>query len=126
MDLDDDELPHFGIDPSSPKAVQFAEYSLAPYRMLAGLARGAKLSRVETVQLAGVPVECYVIEAHESKSTDMVWIDTRQFYVLRMESTGDKETMRLNFQTVRLNQRLPDDAFSFVPPAGAKQIKPER
>jgi hypothetical protein len=125
-DMDDNELKQLGVDPSSSTLVQFAELQLAPYRKLAALAASASMLRVETIQLAGAPVECYVVEAREKQTRQIVWIDTTRFRILRLETSEGQASLRLTFDQVILNEPVPDDLFSFVPPDGATLVEKPR
>jgi outer membrane lipoprotein-sorting protein len=125
-DMDDDELKRAGIDPSGSTLVQTAQLQLVTYRKLAALAAGASLLRVENLQLAGAPTECYVVEVQEKQNRHHLWVDTKRFRILRLESNGGQTTMRMSFDRVTLNEPVPDDAFSFVPPADARQVEKQQ
>ena len=50
-----------------------------------------------------------------------VWIDTDDYLVRRFEMTEENESVRrVELRNLRTNHALPDDLFTFTPPAGAQ------
>jgi outer membrane lipoprotein-sorting protein len=83
----------------------------------------ATFVRTETVRLGDSQVECYVLETQERPSAAKAswWIDAARFRIRRMESV-ERQTIRMTFHTVSLNEPLPDGVFSFAPPTDARQV----
>lgn len=110
----------------------------------------AKLLRSESLQIDGMDVDCYVIEfasagpslsggssaanapAKVEENHETVWVDKSRLLIARVSSrakitlageNAPTETQStLTFTKLALDVPLPDDAFAFMPPAGASEM----
>jgi outer membrane lipoprotein-sorting protein len=98
-------------------------YSMTRFLEVLDMAKGAKVLREESITIAGVKSECFVIAASQSlndaSDSFTLWVDKKTYHVLR-EDSGDASMV---FTTVKLGESLPDDLFKFVPPAGANEVE---
>jgi outer membrane lipoprotein-sorting protein/peroxiredoxin len=103
--------------------------------------QSAQVVRQEKLSLEGQEIDCYVIEAeYTPKAGDQVgqegpkifWIDKTRSVILKAASTmkmksspmgGPMEmTQTVTVTSIKLDERLPDSLFVFVPPDGAKEV----
>lgn len=65
---------------------------------------------------------CYVVSVSTASggSAYTWWIDKLRYRILR-EDHGTSSTI---YTTVKLDEPLPPELFTFVPPAGARKIEP--
>jgi outer membrane lipoprotein-sorting protein len=88
-------------------------------------AKDAKLLREETIEVAGVQVNCFVVTVPYSQAprgasrTGVLWVDKKAYRVMR-EDSGDTSMV---FTSIKLDENLPDDLFKFVPPLGANKVE---
>lgn len=115
----------------------------------AKVGEGVKEARMlpsETLQLDGVPTDCYVISilhqpqqgsskavsTSEQPSSETLWVDKARLLVVRLSSdtestmpgsTAPTETKAtITFSKLTLDDSVPDDAFVFTPPSGATEL----
>jgi len=92
----------------------------------------AALLREESIKANENQINCYVIEIPEDKKPDYdpqwwtLWVDTRSHIVWRVERRsitpkGSNEST-ITFQSVKINEPIPDGDFTFTPPTGAQKI----
>lgn len=75
-----------------------------------------RILREERLTTAGGSADCLVVKLTYPSSSDLFWIDKSNYHVLRKDE-GDA---RVVFETIRLNEKLPDELFEFKPPKGAQ------
>jgi outer membrane lipoprotein-sorting protein len=106
-----------------PYALQMA--SLAMQQLLPSERASAKILREEKIG----DRDCYVIEMHDETTPPegaLLWVDKSRRVILRGEQSlntaGVTQTTRADYTTARIDEPLPEDLFTFKPPAGAKQV----
>jgi thiol-disulfide isomerase/thioredoxin len=112
------------------------------YGNLAEEVSGVQLLRTEILQNDGRASECYVVEFTDPvppaslRITEVLprtlWVEKKDFLVLkdisgsRSESPEDgvesESHQTLVLKRARINEPLPDELFSFVPPEGSKEL----
>jgi outer membrane lipoprotein-sorting protein len=110
-----------------PYALQMA--SLAMQQMLPSERASAKILREEKIG----DRDCYVIEMHDETTPPegaLLWVDKSRLVILRGEqalnTAGVTQTTRADYTTAKVDEPLPDDLFTFKPPAGAKQVQSQK
>jgi len=100
----------------------------------------AKLLRREKLTVDGKPVDCDVIEAAYTPErpnpgpprTKTFWVDIRRKLILKAsslvrmdssEAAGPLEMAQsISVNSIKLNTRMPDSLFVFIPPEGAREV----
>jgi outer membrane lipoprotein-sorting protein len=105
-----------------PEAID--EVAMGPIRRAVNFIKGAKLLREETIELAGAKLNCYVVSIPQKGevSANTWWVDKQTYRVMRVDD--DKSSN--GFTVLKLNETLPDDLFTFTPPAGAHKLEMHR
>jgi outer membrane lipoprotein-sorting protein len=114
-----ESLAKGAVDPGYPwKPSDMDEFMLWPFRHAADLADGAKLIREDVLKSGGDDINCYVLSVAISKDGPATnwWIEKTGNHVVRIDSKTGYSVF-----TIRLNQHLPDDLFTFTPPSGARK-----
>ena len=91
------------------------------FSRLAESSKDAKLLREDALQIEGNKAACYVVSFtdKENRGSVTVWIDEKNFHLLRLETPEGTATYSVD----KLDEPLSDDLFKFTPPAGAKKIE---
>jgi outer membrane lipoprotein-sorting protein len=94
------------------------------FRHAADFIEGAKYLREEAVDLAGKKVDCYVVAIPEKREipASTWWVAKSSYHVVRND---DAESSTV-FTTIKLNQPLPDELFTFKPPPAAGKLEMHR
>lgn len=73
------------------------------------------------IDLAGKKVDCYVLAIPEKSEipASTWWVAKNSYYVVRND---DAESSKV-FTTIKLNEPLPDELFTFQPPPGAGKLE---
>ena len=102
-----------------PEAVD--EFAMMRYRRATDFIEGAKFLREETIELGGTKVDCYVVTVSRdgSKFPYTWWVDKQRYRILREDDSVSSSV----FTTIKLNEPLPDDLFTFKPPPGARKME---
>ncbi len=100
------------------------EFFMTRYRRAADFSGGAKFLREEAIDLAGSKVDCYVVAVSKKGSQFAYtwWVDKNSYHIVR-EDHADSSTV---FTTIKLNEPLPDEFFTFKPPPGAGKLEMHR
>jgi outer membrane lipoprotein-sorting protein len=60
----------------------------------------------------------------------LLWIDKSRMVILRGEQSlntaGVTQTTRADYTTAKIDEPLPEDLFTFKPPAGAMQVQNQK
>jgi outer membrane lipoprotein-sorting protein len=91
----------------------------------------SKLLGEETIDVGGQNVDCFVVELTRTLKSGQPaistrWIDKKRFVVVREDQPAGDPAIgptRTIWLLTNLNQTTPDEAFTFVPPPGAKLVK---
>ncbi len=105
-----------------PEAVD--QFAMMRYRRAADLIEGAKLIKEEEITVTGTKVDCYVVTVpvEGSKLAYTWWIDKQHYRILREDNAASSAV----FTTIKLNEPLPDNLFTFKPPPGAHKLEMNR
>jgi peroxiredoxin/outer membrane lipoprotein-sorting protein len=91
----------------------------------------ADIAREETLQIAGKPVDCYVIKVERREwpaRTDpattfaMYRIDKKTFVVHKQVEYTPSSAHTLLYSFAKWNEAVPEELFAFHPPEGAKKV----
>jgi len=86
----------------------------------------------ETIEVDGKRVDCFVVQlthnlAGSQRATSVRWIDKSRFVVVREDQPAGSDPSigptRTVWHITKLNENVPDEIFTFVPPAGAKLVE---
>jgi outer membrane lipoprotein-sorting protein len=91
---------------------------IGPYRHASDVWRGARYLRQESVSVDGSKADCVVIEADASQGDTTLWIDQKNYHVLRLDIASSS----LVFNSVKLNAPIAAEVFKFVPPPDARKL----
>jgi outer membrane lipoprotein-sorting protein len=80
-----------------------------------------RVVREESLVTGSDAVDCFVIELAYQDRTHTLWVDKKQYYVLRADEEGETSTV---YEMVKLNVPLPDELFKFETPAGSTEVHP--
>ena len=104
-----------------PEALDY--FMMTLFRDASNLAKDAKVLREESITVAGIKTGCFVVatspSSNDASGSFTLWVDKKTYHVLREDSGGTS----MVFTTIKLGERLPDDLFKFVPPAGANKVE---
>ncbi len=105
-----------------PEAIDL--FFLDWFRRATDFIDGSKLLREEAIDFAGKKVNCFVITVPEKRdnSASTWWVDKDSYQVVRMDTAESSAV----FTTVKLNESLPDELFTFKPPPGAGKLEMHR
>ena len=125
--------------------------SFLGYRSVASNVKEARILRSESVHAHGSDVDCWVVSVEYDSSggqtsseqaagapavdlarTKTLWVEKAHYLVYRDDSTG-KTTMpgttaptetrqTINFDSITVDQPIPDGTFTFTPPPGATEM----
>ena len=105
-----------------PEAIDL--FIFARFRHAADFIDGSKFLREEVIDLAGRRVDCYVlaIPPKSELPAPTWWVAKNSYQVVRRD---DAESSTV-FSTIKLNEPLPDELFTFKPPPGAGKLEMHR
>ncbi len=100
------------------------QFAMTRYRRAADFIEGAKFLREEAIELAGTKVDCYVVAVPVQGSASLYtwWVDKQRHRILREDDSVSSAV----FTTIKLNEPLPDELFTFTPPPGARKLETNR
>jgi outer membrane lipoprotein-sorting protein len=112
------------LSDASPKSMDL--FLMGRFRSVADHTAGSKFLREEAIEIAGAKIDCYVcrvvtVSPEGGESTFTWWIDKKRYRVLREESVNAARTSTTVFTEMKLGEPLPDELFTFKPPAGARK-----
>jgi outer membrane lipoprotein-sorting protein len=95
-------------------------FMMGRYRGAADHTDAAKFLREETIEAAGAKLACYVVTVFSSGSRSAYtwWVDKARYRIVREDHDGTSAV----YTTLKLNEPLPDELFTFKPPPGARKI----
>jgi peroxiredoxin/outer membrane lipoprotein-sorting protein len=91
----------------------------------------ADIAREETLQIAGKPVDCYVIQVERREwpagidpatSFAMYRIDKKTFVVHKQVEYTPNSAHTLLYSFLKWNEAVPEELFAFHPPEGSKKV----
>jgi outer membrane lipoprotein-sorting protein len=92
---------------------------IGQYMQLVGRFNGSHLLREESLSIDGGKADCFVIE---KDAGGKMWIDKRNYHVLRAEEVDADGSTSTAVIRIKLNEPLSDDLFKFAPPPGARNL----
>ena len=107
---------------------------LPDYENITETVNKPRLLREEAIEVDGMTVDCYVIEADSAfpqfvTSPKTFWIDKARYLVVRETystnmrgSTSSEIKQTTVFKVASVNEPVPDTMFVFSPPVDAKQV----
>jgi outer membrane lipoprotein-sorting protein len=108
--------------PKDPEgALRYFNFALLLYQAGTNTGKPAQLLRQEQLEIGNTRVDCLVVRVAQYTW----WIDRNRFVVLRDDQEardsriGGSSTL---WTTVKLNEPIPDDLFTFTPPPGAQLV----
>jgi outer membrane lipoprotein-sorting protein len=100
------------------------QFVMMRYRRATDFIAGARFLPEQAIDLAGRKVDCYVLAIPEEGETPAAtwWIDKQRHRIVR----EDHSASSFVFTTIKFNEPLPDDLFTFKPPPGARELETNR
>lgn len=101
------------------------------YRSIARIGDRFVRQKDRTLEQDGTKIECYVFKMTQPREWHEIWVDKGSFIVRRsVDYTEDgttgrdarRTTLTLTLKSLDANAKFDESAFSFTPPAGAKQV----
>jgi outer membrane lipoprotein-sorting protein len=103
---------------------------LTRYAQFAQATDHARYLRQETLSLAAGPAPCYVFELQAPlpgfRDTYTWWVDQKRHLVLREDTKPDstrRPASSVVYSLASIDEPIPEDAFHFTPPAGARLVE---